>query len=156
MPDSRPEWYRILQDVVKEVEADIRQFGNNDFEVVIEEGIVREIANRVNQDTDRYRWKMPSAPKMAGLVAFWICKLKPFYKYHESKTTFRYINEVVGLRVGLAICQEYTKTDKGQPVRLCMDGRVLSDWIASSRYYYHSLHSSIIAFEIFVNQAKPA
>jgi len=156
MPDSHPEWYRILQDVVKEVEVDIQQFGHKDFEVVIEESIVREIATRVNQDADRYRWKMPNAPKMAGLVAFWICKLKPFYKYYESKTTFRYINEVVGLRVGLAICQEYMKTDKGQPVRLHMDGRVLSNWIASSRYYCHSLHSSIIAFEILVSQAKPA
>ena len=148
---SRPEWYDILRHVAEQLEKDFRELGHN-FKVVIEEGLVFDVVDQINRNMDKAKMKPPHASKIAGLVAFWICRLKPFYIQHASPEIFRFINELVGLKVGLAICQKYTGADQDRPVHLHLDERILSEWMMSARYHSYSLASFIIAFELLASQ----
>ena len=147
MPIKRPEWFNILSEVAKKTEDNFRQKGR-DFEIVVEEAIVYDVANQINRTMNRSRMKQPNAPKIAGVVSFWIRKLKPLHIHDESKMTFGFVNELVALKVGLAICEKYMTDAQGNQLPLRLDTRIMHDWVASFRYHSHSPHSSIISFEM--------
>ena len=147
MPISDPQWFEILYKITDETEKIYQAKGFN-FEVFIEEAIVQDVAAQINRTMKASGIEKPNPAKIAGVVSFWIRKLKPLIITAQPQETFRLINELVALKVGLAICDKYMKDENGESICLRLNKRILRDWVASLRYHSHSPHSSIIAFEM--------
>lgn len=134
------DWKRVFNDTVGSAE--------NKYNVIlgVDVDILAEVAFCVKKNLAAMDVDHPNVAKVAGLVSFWIRKLKPIYTAPESPNKEILINEVVSLYVGLSICKKYyddtTRTDfKIKP-------RILRDWVHSFRYHSHSPSSSLIAFEL--------
>lgn len=88
--------------------------------------------------------------KIAGIVVFWVRKLKPFYyDFDEAAKSGKLhpLNELIAIQTGLAICSQY-KDDCSLLDDIRLSDRVLKDWLHSLRYHSHSPYSSILAFEL--------
>jgi len=116
------------------------------LKIGIEHAIITEIQVRLQESLDRIDGSTPNAAKNAGLVAFWIRKLKPLSIHPDSEFSFLPLNEYIALLVGLAICAKYFDDSKKETFQL--NPRILRDWIFSFRYNSHSPHSSLISFEM--------
>jgi hypothetical protein len=121
---------------------------NKEYDLVIglEHDIINEIQTRVQESLDRIDGSAPNAAKNAGIVAFWIRKLKPLSIHPTSEFSFLPLNEYVALRVGLSICARYF--DDARKQKISLNPRILRDWVFSFRYNSHSPHSSLISFEM--------
>ena len=138
-------WRKILDDLTTKAE--------NDFELIvsIEMAIVKEVQEKVHDALAKF--KEPNAAKIAGIVAFWIRRLKPLRVEKESLNAFLLINEFLALKVGLAICEKYF--DDSMKQKITLNPRILRDWVFSFRYNSHSPHSSLISFEMLACEGKP-
>jgi hypothetical protein len=117
----------------------------------IDRDIVREITLRANDTLDALNMSsMPNVAKIAGHVAFWIRKLKPITHSQDSQNKLLTINEVIGILVGIGICQRYFDSQVRRPFKL--PHRVMKDWAVSLRNHSHSPHSCAIAFEFLANE----
>ncbi|MDR0379752.1 MAG: hypothetical protein LBI62_07415 [Candidatus Accumulibacter sp.] len=138
---SNVKWDSVFREVANRVEKKLR------LSICIESVVVEEIERRVDRTLQNY--DQPNAAKIAGVVAFWIRKLKPMTISPESKRAFSMINEYVSILIGMSICSRYfddfTKTDAEGVVRI--NSRILKDLMYSFRYHSHSPHSSVILFE---------
>jgi len=133
-------WEDILFELAVKMERDFC------LVIGIEYDIIEEIKGRFQESFDRLDGVAPNAAKCAGLVAFWIRKLKPLSIHPTSEFSFLPLNEYVALLVGLAICARYFDNSDKASIRL--NPRILRDWIFSFRYNSHSPHSSLISFEL--------
>jgi len=135
------DWQAILMAEAANAERDYHILINVDETVILE-------AKRIIGDSiDSIGLIHPNVAKIAGLVAFWLRKLKPLSISRDSPNYLLTLNEVVALRVGLAICNAYKDdTSKAQGIRL--PPRILSDWVKNFRYHSHSPSSSIVTFEL--------
>jgi hypothetical protein len=89
----------------------------------------------------------PSIYKKAGIVTFWIRKLRPLVPFRGQPKKWLVANEMVALIIGLAICRqskEFATINLSQPPY----NRIIKDWIHSLRYHSHSPNSSVISFEL--------
>jgi len=114
--------------------------------VSIDAAVIKEIQLNVEANLSSVTEK-PNAAKIAGVVAFWIRKLKPLHVEKDSAHPFLFINEFVALKVGLAIWERYFDDSASKEV-VKLNHRILRDWIFSFRYHSHSPHSSLISFEL--------
>ena len=133
-------WYDILLDLVEKAEKAF------DLKIGIELDIIDEIQVRVQESLDRIDGTAPNAAKNAGIVAFWIRKLKPPSIHQTSNYSFLPLNEYIALKVGLAICAKYF--DDTRKEKISLNPRILRDWVFSFRYNSHSPHSALISFEM--------
>ena len=143
---SNVDWAAILMAEATAVEKDYRIIFNIDEAVVLE-------AERIIRDSmDSIGLTQPNVAKIAGLVAFWLRKLKPLSVAEDSPNNLLTLNEVIALRIGLAICNAYKDDDsKAQAIKL--PPRILNDWVNSFRYHSHSPNSSMISFELLTCDA---
>ena len=131
-------WLTILDSLTAAAE---REFS---LVVSIEKAVIKEIQERV--DSGLANFQEPNAAKIAGIVAFWIRRLKPLRVERESPNPFLLINEFIALKVGISICEQYY--DDARKEKITLNPRILRDWIFSFRYNSHSPHSSLISFEM--------
>ena len=131
-------WLTILDSLTAAAE---REFS---LIVSIEKAVIKEVQERV--DSGLANFQEPNAAKTAGIVAFWIRRLKPLRVERESPKPFLLINEFIALKVGISICEQYY--DDARKEKITLNPRILRDWIFSFRYHSHSPHSSLISFEM--------
>ncbi|MDR2054779.1 MAG: hypothetical protein LBQ10_02790 [Desulfovibrio sp.] len=140
------DWRSVLHAEATRVEADFKII------VEIDEAVVLEAERLIRDSISAIGLIQPNVAKVAGLIAFWLRKLKPLGIAADSPNRLLTVNEVVALRIGLAICNAY-KDDcsKGSPIKL--PARILRDWVTSFRYHSHSPNSSMISFELLMCDA---
>ena len=133
----------------KKIITDEAAYAEEHFSILVEidEAIVLEAERMICDDIASIGLIRPNVAKIAGLVAFWIRKLKPLRVAANSPNRLLTLNEFVALRIGLAICNAY-HDDNSKPHKIYLPPRVLNDWIKSFRYHAHSPHTSMIAFEL--------
>ena len=137
-------WLEILEKAVSTVEK------NLEVKLIIEHLVVEEIKKYILATSNNLETR-PNVAKSAGLVAFWIRKLKPVSHHPDSEKTNTLVNEVIAIHTGLGICKNYFDDGtKDKPWKY--DGRVVTDWANSLRYNSHSPHSSMILFEFIGSQ----
>lgn len=83
--------------------------------------------------------------KMAGLLCFWIRKLKPF-SVPEKEEANRFVNETIALYSALYLVLGYG-INAGERPCLNLDGNYIHDLIVSLRYNSFSPHSTAYLFE---------
>ncbi|MBM2814520.1 MAG: hypothetical protein HW421_1282 [Ignavibacteria bacterium] len=112
----------------------------------IDADIVGEIYKQAQNSLKSFQSE-PNEAKIAGIIVFWIRKLKPIHHKAESPNKQLLINENVALLVGLSICNknsyQYTKANL-----ISIRQRIYIDWVKSLRMQSHSPNSMAIAFEI--------
>ena len=141
-------WMDLLYKVAEETERLFAARGNQ-LTICIQKPIVDETGWRIKQNVEREGITQGNAAKIAGVTAFWIRKLKPLYVEPSAMPpykTYNFINELVSLQVGVAICNRYFSDEGLRGIRI--NQRVLQDWLTSFRYHSHSPSSSIISFEM--------
>ena len=116
------------------------------LKIGLENEIIQEIQGKIEDSLGRVGVSDPNTAKTAGIVAFWIRKLKPLSIHPTSEYAFLPLNEYAALKVGLAICAKYF--DDAKKAKFALTPRILRDWIFSLRYNSHSPHSSMISFEM--------
>jgi hypothetical protein len=142
MITDRFDWSQVLFDATTLCER------SNDVKLCIDRDIVKEISEKANASLAALNMQtIPNVAKVAGHVAFWIRKLKPIYHAADTPNKLLTCNEVIGILVGIGICQRYFDDHSKQGIHL--SSRVAKDWAASLRTHSHSPHSCAIAFEFF-------
>jgi hypothetical protein len=117
--------------------------------IEIDEAVVLEAERLINDHLSATGLIQPNVAKIAGLVAFWIRKLKPLHITFNSSNRLSTVNELVGLRIGLALCNLYVD-DNSKDHEVKLHPRIFNDWVTSFRYHSHSPSSSINSFELLM------
>jgi hypothetical protein len=141
-------WMDLLVEIVAENERMFAARGVR-LTICIQKSVVEEVGWRIERNVKRDGIDQGNAAKIAGVTAFWIRKLKPLYVEPSAgfpPKTYNFINELVSLQVGVAICNRYFSDAGLRGVRV--NWRALKDWLISLRYHSHSPHGSIISFEM--------
>lgn len=138
------DWSNVLKETVTSIEE---QTG---IKIIIEQRVIDEIDESIQTFFSNAGLTRPNVYKVAAIVAFWIRKLKPIMIHPDSVGYYVWLNELVALKVGLAVCERYF--DDAGKKQLAINQRVLKDWVLSWRYHSHSPHSSIIAFEMLFSE----
>lgn len=145
MIEHQIDWEAILMDAANLCEKEF------DVSIEIDRDIVREITTYASNTLSSLNMAtMPNIAKVAGHFAFWIRKLKPIRHSVHSKNKLLTINEVIGITVGVAICQRYFDDTTKQSFRL--PRRIMMDWAMSMRFHSHSPHSCAITFEFLASE----
>lgn len=118
----------------------------------IDEAIVLEVDRLVREHLLATGLQHPNVAKVAGQVMFWVGKLKPLRLSADSPNSLLTLNELAGLRIGLAICNAY-RDDSSKGRHITLPPRIGRDWVSSLRYDYHSPHSSMLSFELLMCDA---
>ncbi len=137
-------WFTILCAEAEELEKIFN------IKVLVEEATALEISKLISDTLPNIGIERPNVAKIAGQIAFWIRRLKPLRIDPSSPNYLVTLNEIAALRVGLAVCNIY-KDDSAKTISSTPPRRILCDWINSFRYHSHSLHSSMISFELLVS-----
>jgi hypothetical protein len=138
------EWGKVLKRVATNISTEYR------LNIIVEEYILKEIQERIKATLEDLRMDAPNVAKIAGVVAFWVRKLKPFsYAYCKAAEgeKFYALNELVAIETVFAVCSQYND-DYTNPERFMPSERLLKDWIHSLRFHSHSPHSLIFIFEL--------
>jgi hypothetical protein len=137
------DWRSVLTGIAADVSTELN------LNIIVENYILVEIADRIHISLEYMGIARPNVAKIAGVVAFWVRKLKPF-SYAPDETAksgkFHALNELIGIQAGLAICNSYKDDYSREEFRL--SSRLLIDWLHSLRFHSHSPHSSLLAFEL--------
>lgn len=142
MPIYNVDWNKVFEVAVDQVEPILG------VTLMVDEVIIREVEEHAKQSLQNLKMNsVPNVAKVAGHIAFWIRKLKPISHAPETAAHFMPINELIGLHVGMAICQKWFD-DHSRPEGFHVSGRVYKDWIKSLRFNSHSPQSTAISFEI--------
>ena len=121
------------------------------IESFVSRPIVLDVVEQIDKSLDSLGVGNPNQSKIAGIVAFWIRKLKPLYQSANAAKFILPLNEYVSLMVGIGIC--YGGPSDSMVTVTGFDPRILNDWVFSFRYHSHSPHSSIIAFETLLSNS---
>lgn len=137
------DWFAILQEEAATIEKQTA------VKIDISKPICQEVGRLIGDNLAAIGLQQPNVAKIAGQVAFWVRKLKPLSLSHDSPNFLLTLNELAGLRIGLAICNTY-KDDQSKTETLALPPRIFRDWVNSLRYHSHSPHSSMISFELLM------
>jgi hypothetical protein len=137
------DWEKIILASARKMDEAFR------IETFVSRPMVADVADRINKSLESLGLDNPNQPKIAGIAAFWIRKLKPLFQGPEATKIFLPLNEYASLIVGLGIC--YRDPSASMVTVIGFDPRILNDWVYSFRYHSHSPHSSIIAFETLLS-----
>jgi len=124
-----------------------------DLKIMVEEFILKEIDDCIHTSLEAMNMEKPNVAKVAGVVAFWVRKLKPFSYIQDEGAKgnkFHALNELIGIQAGLAICNFYK--DDYSRAEFHLSDRLLKDWLHSLRFHSHSPHSSLFAFELLTTE----
>lgn len=149
MASNNVNWHEILMHTAMNI-AD--EFNLN---ILAEEYVLREISDRIASSLEHIEFKNPNVAKIAGIVTFWIRKLKPFYYDFDDLAKYdklHPLNELIAVETGLAICSHYKDDYSLESFHLSK--RVLKDWLHSLRYHSHSPYSSILVFELLATNEE--
>ena len=83
--------------------------------------------------------------KLAGIICFWVRKLKPFSVAGDEEAN-RFVNEAIALYTGIYFVYGYGK-DTGKTALPKINGAYIHDLIKSLRYNSHSPNSTAFVFE---------
>jgi len=120
--------------------------------LTIDRDVLREISEQAEGTLFQLNMStLPNVAKVAGHVAFWIRKLKPIAHAPDSTHKMLTINEIVGILVGVGICQKYFDDQTRKGFRL--PKRIMLDWVMSLRTHSHSPHSCAITFEFLASDS---
>ena len=72
MASNNVDWRKVLS------QATVNVSSRFDLEIFAEDFILREISDRISIFLDHIDYENPNVAKIAGIVAFWVRKLKPF------------------------------------------------------------------------------
>ncbi|MDR1684966.1 MAG: hypothetical protein LBR82_00735 [Desulfovibrio sp.] len=137
------DWKKLLIEVAGSVSD-----GMN-ISICVENFILDEISERIEASLTNLHIERPNVAKIAGIVAFWVRKLKPFF-YDPVETAtggkLTTLNEMIAVQSGLTICKTYK--DDWSKENFHLSDRLLFDWLHSLRFHSHSPHSSLFAFEL--------
>lgn len=86
----------------------------------------------------------PSPFKMAGVICFWLRKLKPFLVPDRPEES-RFINETVAFLVGYSLVFQYSDTRSLHKPKI--SANFFHDIVTSLRYNSHSPNSAAFLFE---------
>lgn len=134
------DWLTIFTNAVLSAEKHIG------LSLIIHEYVVEEVKHYINRTAKNLNTP-PNVAKAAGLVAFWLRKLKPVSHHPDSENTNTCINEYIAIHTGLGICKGYFD-DTSKETAWTYDKRIVTDWVKSLRYNSHSPHGSMILFEL--------
>lgn len=137
------DWFAILYQQAQTIEQ------SAGVKIVISKAICLEIGRLINDNLLAIGLIHPNVAKIAGQVAFWVRKLKPLSIAQDSPNYLLTVNELAGLRIGLAICNTF-KDDNSKVQSIALPPRIFRDWVNSFRYHSHSPHSSMISFELLM------
>jgi hypothetical protein len=144
------DWHKILIQIAIDISTRL------DLKIFVEDYILKEIEDRVYDSLRGLHIPRPNVAKIAGVVAFWVRKLKPF-SYDADETAsgnkFHALNELIAIEAGISICNSYK--DDYSRVEFSLDKRLLLDWLHSLRFHSHSPHSSMFAFELLTTAPIP-
>jgi hypothetical protein len=136
----------------------------NGVSIEIDYKILSETARRIVEHIHFY--DNPNLAKQAGIVVFWIQKLKPYFLQPGFKTNtlnqcFTLLNEHIALWIALSLCKFNVKPANAQNKELegtiAVEGlpmEFILRWVKSLRYRPHSRNSLIIAFELLMCDDK--
>ena len=140
------DWSKVLCDIAVAISDEI------ELNIAVEGFILKEIEDRINISLQHLDIKNPNVAKIAGIVMFWIRKLKPFnYAYEETAkgNKLHTLNELIAIHTGLNICSRYK--DDYSLENFYLEDRLLIDWLHSLRYHSHSPYSSLFVFELLTS-----
>lgn len=86
----------------------------------------------------------PSPFKMAGVICFWLRKLKPF-SVPDKPEESRFINETVAFLVGYSLVFQYAESKELHRPKI--SDTFFHDMVTSLRYNSHSPNSAAFLFE---------
>lgn len=115
--------------------------------IAVDKAILFDVGRTVRSSLEALGLTKPNVAKIAGQVAFWLCRLKPLQIANDSPNTLLTVNELAALYVGLALCATY-KDDNAKPQPVAIPPRLFRDWVHSFRYHDHSPQASMLAFEL--------
>ena len=145
MLDKHFNWQEVLSDAATLCERVYQ------VRLTIDRDILREISEQAEGTLLQLNMStLPNVAKVAGHVAFWIRKLKPVAHSPDSTHKMLTINEIVGILVGVGICQKYFDDKTRNVFRL--PSRIMLDWAMSLRTRSHSPHSCAITFEFLASE----
>lgn len=136
-------WFAVLYEEAAKIEKEAA------VKIDISKPICLEVGRLIEDHLTATGLERPNVAKIAGQVAFWIRKLKPLSLSKDTPNFLLTLNELAGLRIGLAICNTY-KDDQSKPKKIFLPSRIFLDWVNSFRYHSHSPHSSMISFELLM------
>jgi hypothetical protein len=141
------DWQKILISIAGDISREL------DLDIVAENYILDEISDRINNTLTGLHMQKPNVAKIAGVVTFWVRKLKPF-SYSPSDMAkgakLSPLNELIAIQSGLAICYKYN--DDYSRSNFKLSKRLLKDWLHTLRFHSHSPHSSLFAFELLTTE----
>lgn len=137
------DWFAILHAEAARIEKEAA------VKIDISKAVCQEVGRLIADHLAATGLERPNVAKIAGQVAFWIRKLKPLSLSPDTPNYLLTLNELAGLRIGLAICNTY-KDDQSKAREILLPSRIFRDWVNSFRYHSHSPHSSMISFELLM------
>lgn len=143
MVNKNVNWRKVLAEIAGNIASEFN------LNILVEEFVLQEISDRIDTSLSHIEFDNPNVAKIAGIVMFWVRKLKPFhYDFDEMANSGKLhpLNELIAVQTGLAICSQYKDDYSLENIRL--SPRILKDWLHSLRYHSHSPYSSILVFEL--------
>lgn len=125
------------------------------LDIIVESFILEEIKDRIELSLKDMDIEKPNVAKIAGVVTFWVRKLKPFSYASEAIANgnkLHTLNELIAVQTGLAICNTYKDDYSLDDFHLSK--RLLIDWLHSLRFHSHSPASTLFVFEILTTNQE--
>ena len=114
------------------------------LDLQIDATILNELATGIEGAVTKvYDIEAPNTAKLAGVIVFWIRRLKPVSHAPTSPMKYLYVNELLAYIIGFSICKKYYQVNAYQGLHT----RLRHDFIHSLRYHSHSPSSVAILFE---------
>jgi hypothetical protein len=138
-------------EILEIVSAPIRRYMDQfKCTVSVELSILDECFVRVEETREKYFESSQGSYnintfKMAGIICFWIRKLKPFYVTNNA-ADHRYINEYIAFLTGYTFVYNDVPLEKRRFLPK-ITPHYFHDLINSFRYHSHSPHSTAFIFE---------
>lgn len=114
-----------------------------------------EITRMIQTSIAELGFPSPSVAKLAGIVAFWVCKLQPVRISEDSPNYYCFPNEHAALLIGLTLADLYKDEKTGERKQVRLDTNLMGDWMRIFRYHSYTLHSTILSFEILLRGSTP-
>lgn len=141
------DWETVLTNIAVDVSIEFC------LDILVENYILQEVEDRISSSLAVMNIERPNVAKIAGVVAFWVRKLKPFcYAPDQAARSNKLspLNELIGVQAGLAICRLYKDDFSCEEFHL--PKRLLTDWLHSLRFHSHSPHSALFSFELLTTE----
>lgn len=144
MPDRSPVcWPEIIKKAAGQMEKKYK------IKLTIDENIIFEINRMLEYNISALGYQ-PNVAKFAGLLAFWIRKLKPVSLSADSPNYYLASNEELALLIALALTRLY-KDESGVQKKIIVQPGTLMGLARDLRYHSHTPHSLMVTFELLLD-----